>query len=116
MRTDYKVGWWVAATLVACGGQVEDEDPEGQAGAPQQQEAQPSGSGTGNGAGSGGPTCAGTKPHPDYPLCYETQYPPCLTTSSPKLPEKLSVQPGSISRGPWIGASSQCRMLCCYAP
>lgn len=109
-------GWWlVVVGLVACGGRVEDPpvDPDGEAGAASEESGEGNGSAQG---GSSGPTCAGTQPHPDYTLCYETQYPPCLITSSPKLRDKFPSHTGAISRGPWVGASSSCHMLCCYAP
>lgn len=116
MRAGYRVGWWVLLALAACGGRVEEDDPEDPLDPEVQRPGDPGGSGAGKGSGSGGPSCAATPPHPDYPLCYETQYPPCLAASSSKLTTKLSVAPGSLSRGPWVGTNGQCRMLCCYAP
>ena len=70
------------------------------------------GSATGDGSGSG-VTCAAASPHPDYPYCYKASYPPCMAAGDERLAEKLSLtwQPKG---GPWVGSSSDCRMLCCY--
>jgi hypothetical protein len=109
--------WWLCVGLLACGGQVEEpspEDIEGEQGAGSSSSS--GGDGQSTGAGSSGPSCAATQPHPDYPLCYQTQNPACLVPSSPQLADRLPAGPGPVSRGPWVGASSQCRMLCCYAP
>lgn len=114
-----QVAWLVALAMVACGGRVEDgsEDPSESSGKEGASGSQGSGSeGGGNGDGSGsGVTCAAASPHPDYPYCYKASYPPCMAAGDERLAEKLSLtwQPKG---GPWVGSSSDCRMLCCYGP
>ena len=109
-----RVWVWLTLGLVACGGRVE-EPTDGQEEA-RTEAGDPSGGGEPGQGSVSGAACAGTKPHPDYSLCYETQLPPCLSSSSPLLREKFPSHAGAISGGPWVGASSSCRMLCCYAP
>jgi len=124
MNKSRQMGWTLGLVLVlvACGGRVDDPvEQGGDGGADPQGQGGDGGSSSGSGDNGGktggsaaGPSCAATPPHPDYPNCYSISYPPCLAPGTPELADKLGGL--SVSKGPWVGASSNCRMLCCYAP